>query len=153
VWETGRFYVQGHGGRVEESPRERGSAREAGESTVPRRRRALLVALTLAASLALTMAGAPAFGQTVTDPPTDPPTSTELPTSTEPPSTTDPGSDPTSTTDPTTSTSEPSPTTTTEPASLDPNELLIPLPEFGALTSHQRDLVELVQRATYSYAT
>jgi len=38
------------------------------------------------------------------------------------------------------------------PASLDPNELLIPLPEFGALTSHQRDLVDQVQRTTYSYA-
>ena len=143
-----------------ESPRERGTAREVGESTVSRRRRALLVALTLAASLALSMAGAPAFAQTVTDPPTDPPTSTDPSTSTEPPSTTDPATSTTepatsttSTTDPTTSTSEPSPTTTTVPASLDPNELLIPLPEFGALTSHQRDLVEQEQRATYSYAT
>jgi murein DD-endopeptidase MepM/ murein hydrolase activator NlpD len=124
----------------------------------------------LLAALAIAGLAAPAFAQTTdptdpTDPPTtveppstDPPSSTEPPASTEPPSTeppssTDPGTEPTSTTTPddsTTSTSTP-PTTTTEPPILN-LEFLVPRPEFGGLSGHQRSLVDQLQRATFTYA-
>ncbi len=114
----------------------------------------------LIAALAVAALSAPAFAQVV-DPSTDPPTSTEPPStsepapSTEPATSTEPVTDPSSTTepgsDPSTSTSEP-PTSTTEPPLPDLSELLIPRPEFGALSGHQRALVDDLQRATYSYA-
>jgi murein DD-endopeptidase MepM/ murein hydrolase activator NlpD len=114
----------------------------------------------------------------VTDP-TDPPTTTEP--APDPTTTTEPAPDPTTTTepapDPTTTTEPaPDPTTTTEPAPdptaapaprtpadpevaaeaqagrLQPSEALVPLPEFAALSGHQRALVQELQTASDLYA-
>jgi murein DD-endopeptidase MepM/ murein hydrolase activator NlpD len=100
---------------------------------------------------------------------TDPTTTTEP--APDPTTTTEPALDPTTTTEPApdpTTTTEPAPDPTTAPAAgspadpeaqaeaqagrLEPAEMLVPLPEFGALSAHQRALVQELQTASDLYA-
>jgi murein DD-endopeptidase MepM/ murein hydrolase activator NlpD len=140
-------------------------------TTSPKRARrvsALVVAMLAVVSFAL--AALPARAQTD---PTDPTTTTQpapdTTTTTLPPpdtTTTEPPPDTTTTLPGDTTTTVPGDTTTTEPVSepttttlplaaagkLDPDEALVPRPEFGALSSRQRALVQELQTATDAYA-
>jgi murein DD-endopeptidase MepM/ murein hydrolase activator NlpD len=140
-------------------------------TTGPRRVRrssALIVAMLAVVSFAL--GALPARAQTTDT--TEPPTTTTAPPP-DPTTTTAPAPDPTTTTEvppdttvPDTTTSLPSDTTTSEPApdpttttapladagKLEPDEALVPRPEFGALSAHQRALVQQLQTATDAYA-
>jgi murein DD-endopeptidase MepM/ murein hydrolase activator NlpD len=118
-----------------------------------------LVSLSIAA-----VSGVPAGAQTTDTTTTVPPdtTTTQPPptttTTTVPPATTttQPPSDTTTTLPPDTTTTSPTttvpPNTGPEPGKLYPGEALVPEPEFGALTEHQRALVDELQTATDAYA-
>jgi murein DD-endopeptidase MepM/ murein hydrolase activator NlpD len=133
------------------------------------RRGAALVGIVLVlASVVVAVSGIPALAQvvdptTTTEPPPDttpdttPPTTTPDTTPpTDPPDTTvpsDPTTEPPPSTDPDSSTT--TSTTTTQPDGtppLAPGEALVPVSEFGALTAHQRALVDQIQRATDTFA-
>jgi murein DD-endopeptidase MepM/ murein hydrolase activator NlpD len=135
-------------------------------TTGPRSRRVMALAAAVAAvSLAIAaLPGLPALAG-VTEPPPEPTTTTEPPP--EPTTTTEPVPAPTTTTEPVpepTTTTEPGPDTTTtstpsngtwpeaQAGTLDPGEALVPRPEFGSLTGHQRALVQDLQTATDVYA-
>jgi murein DD-endopeptidase MepM/ murein hydrolase activator NlpD len=133
-----------------------------------RRVSALVAVIVLVAVMPVAAAASPAFAQegdptTTTAPAPDPTTTTEPApdtTTTLPPDTTTPpdtAPDTTTTLPPDgTTTTAPSSTTTTDPgaapAQLDPGEALVPRPEFGSLTAHQRALVQQLQDASDEYA-
>ncbi|MET0628470.1 MAG: M23 family metallopeptidase [Acidimicrobiia bacterium] len=139
------------------------------EETARRRRRSRHVMVFAAAlsAVSLSIAAVPGLSAFagVTEPPPEPTTTTEpdpVPTTT-----TEPAPDPTTTTepapDPTTTTGvAPDTTTTSTPSegsgpeaqagTLDPGEALVPRPEFGYLSGHQRALVQDLQTATDVYA-
>ncbi len=120
---------------------------------LPRRVLSLIALVSVLCLSAVALFGLPAPAQV-----TETTTTTEPAPETTP--TTEPAPDTTTTTEPaTTTTTEPDATTTTIPTdpeadagTLDPDEALVPQPEFAALTGHQRAMVQALQTATDTYA-
>jgi murein DD-endopeptidase MepM/ murein hydrolase activator NlpD len=128
----------------------------------PRRALALFAAASLGSVALIAVATPPAPAQ-VDDPTTTTEPAPDTTATTEPApdttTTTEPAPDTTTTTDPSSDTTTSEPTTTVPPdapppaaGTLDPGDALVPRPEFGSLSAHQRDLVQELQTATDGYA-